>query len=192
MPIRSEIRPTVLIAIGANLPSDAGMPDKTLISAVSAMPSLGLAPRAISRFYATPCFPAGAGPDYVNAALQVETTMAANDVLAALHRIEARFGRRRDTRWGMRTLDLDLIAWGDLVLPDRATLRHWMTLPPGDQAQQAPQQLILPHPRLQDRGFVLVPLADIAPQWVHPVLGQTVIQMRNALPDAEIRAIRAI
>jgi len=192
MPIKSEILPTVLIAIGANLPSDAGMPEKTLISAVSGMAALGLVPRAISRFYTTPCFPPGAGPDYVNAALRVETTMAANDVLAALHRIEARFGRRRDTRWGMRTLDLDLIAWGDRVLPDRATLRHWMTLPPGDQAQQAPHQLILPHPRLQDRGFVLVPLADIAPGWRHPVLGQTVQQMRNALPDAEIRAIRAI
>ncbi len=149
-------------------------------------------PRAFSRFYATPCFPAGAGPDYVNAVLRVETTIAADEVLAALHRIEARFGRRRETRWGMRTLDLDLIAWGDRVLPDRTTQHHWMTLPSGEQAQQAPQQLILPHPRLQDRGFVLVPLADVAPGWRHPVLGKTALQMRDALPDAEIHAIRAI
>ena len=185
-------RSNALIALGANLPSSAGLPQRTLVAAVAAMPARGLVIRAVSRFFATPCFPPGAGPDYVNAVIRVETNLSADACLAALHGIEEGFGRERAQRWGMRTLDLDLIAWGDRVLPDRATLRHWMTLPPGDQAQQAPHQLILPHPRLQERGFVLVPMADIAPGWQHPLTGQTVAGMLAALPEEELVEIRPI
>ncbi|MGL5008520.1 MAG: 2-amino-4-hydroxy-6-hydroxymethyldihydropteridine diphosphokinase, partial [Paracoccaceae bacterium] len=101
--------------------------------------------------------------------------------------IENRFGRRRDQRWGMRTLDLDLVALGDSVLPDAATHARWRDLPATDQARIAPETLILPHPRLQDRAFVLVPLADVAPDWRHPLLNLTVSEMVARLP-AEDRA----
>jgi 2-amino-4-hydroxy-6-hydroxymethyldihydropteridine diphosphokinase len=184
----------ILIAFGANLPFEGDHPAETLRRAIKALSAEGLVTLAISRFFATPCYPAGAGPDYVNAAaaLECDTAIDPASILARLHRIEARFGRERLQRWGMRTLDIDLLAFGDSVLPDRETHGHWRNLPPEAQARQAPDQLVLPHPRLQDRAFVLVPLADVAPDWVHPVNGQTVRQMLDALPQTDRDAVKPL
>ncbi len=145
-----------------------------------------------SRLFVTPAFPAGAGPDFVNAIIVVETCLAPVKVLEELHKIEADFGRERLKRWGQRTLDLDLIALGGQIVPDLETFVTWRHLPLADQMERAPEQLILPHPRLQDRAFVLVPMADVAPDWVHPVSGQTVGQMLAALDDADIESVQPL
>ena len=181
-----------LVALGANLPFDGMAPDATLRAAISALQNAGFADLQVSRFYATPCFPPGAGPDYVNAAVSAHWPGTAAQALAALHSIESSFGRERLQRWGMRTLDLDLIALGDHILPDAQTHAQWVALPPDDQRRLAPDGLILPHPRLQDRGFVLVPLADIAPNWCHPLTGQSVTQMLAALDSASLTDIRPL
>ncbi|NBE06843.1 2-amino-4-hydroxy-6-hydroxymethyldihydropteridine diphosphokinase [Paragemmobacter ruber] len=176
----------MLIALGANLPHDDQSPLQTLRLALRDLTDAFGTPQT-SRIYETPCFPAGAGPDYVNAAIAAPLPgdLTPDQVLARLHAIEERYGRRRETRWGMRTLDLDLVAFGTAVLPDRATWQHWADLPADDQRRLAPDQLILPHPRLQDRAFVLVPLCDVAPNWVHPVTGRSIAQMTAALPAAD-------
>jgi 2-amino-4-hydroxy-6-hydroxymethyldihydropteridine diphosphokinase len=184
----------LLVALGANLPFEGDGPATTLQRALKALGKEGLSVLAVSRFYATPCFPAGAGPDYVNAAavLAAGPESDPTSLLAGLHRIETQFGRRRDIRWGMRTLDLDLLAWGDSVLPDAATQDAWRNMAPEAQGKAAPEQLILPHPRLQDRAFVLVPLADVAPDWTHPRTGQTVAGMLEALPEADRDAVKPL
>jgi 2-amino-4-hydroxy-6-hydroxymethyldihydropteridine diphosphokinase len=176
---------SALIALGANL-SIAGEPlETTILRAVAEIDREVGHVTGLSRLYRTPCFPAGVGPDYVNGALAVATYLSAADVLSRLHQIEQRFGRERLQRWGMRTLDLDLVAFGESVMPDLAGFEAWKVLPPDLQRMRAPDELILPHPRLQDRSFVLVPLADVAPGWRHPVLGLTVAQMLAARPAAE-------
>ncbi|MBN8631551.1 MAG: 2-amino-4-hydroxy-6-hydroxymethyldihydropteridine diphosphokinase [Rhodobacterales bacterium] len=183
-----------LVAFGANLPFEGEPPSETLKHAFKALAKEGLSPLAVSRLFATPAYPAGAGPDYVNAAavLDCGPELDLASILARLHAVEARFGRERQQRWGMRTLDIDLLAAGDSVLPDAETQDSWRHLDAAAQASRAPDRLILPHPRLQDRAFVLVPLADVAPDWVHPRLGLTVLQMLAALPAADRDAVKPL
>ncbi|WP_235952958.1 2-amino-4-hydroxy-6-hydroxymethyldihydropteridine diphosphokinase [Salipiger sp. PrR002] len=175
----------ILVALGANLPSEAGSPLQTLRAALTALESEGYTVEAVSRFYATPCFPAGFGPDYVNACARLSGRGHPAEVLAALHRVEAQFGRERERRWGSRTLDLDLIAIGEIVMPNTTTQSEWRNIPADKQQGVTPTELILPHPRLQDRAFVLVPLQDIAADWRHPILAKSVAQMCAELPQEQ-------
>lgn len=179
----------ILIALGSNLGSDAGDSATTLEAALVALQRRGLALRQCSRLYKTPCFPAGAGPDYANACALFHGAESPAGVLDLLHVTEAEFGRQRATRWGSRTLDLDLLGIGEFVLPDATTQAEWRALDVTEQARHTPAELILPHPRLQDRAFVLVPLCDVAAGWRHPLLGWTVAEMCAALPAAERAAV---
>ncbi|SIO33148.1 2-amino-4-hydroxy-6-hydroxymethyldihydropteridine diphosphokinase [Vannielia litorea] len=173
-----------LFAVGSNAASPAGSPSLTILSSFSAANNDSFAVLAKSRLFETPAFPPGNGPAFVNAAVVAETTLSPEACLAHLHAIEAAHGRERSVRWGPRTLDLDLIGWGDAVRPDRPTWRRWARLSPESAARETPEELILPHPRLAERAFVLVPLLDVAPDWVHPVTGLTVAEMAAALAES--------
>ena len=178
------------VALGSNKTSAIGPPERTIAGAIMALGSTSVQICTVSRFYQTAAFPAGAGPDYVNVVAGIRTDLAPDALLATLHQIEADFFRVRQGRWGVRTLDLDLLALDDLILPDHETLAHWIRLDPAQQGSIAPDRLVLPHPRLQDRGFVLIPWADIAPAWRHPLTRRTVREMRDALPDAAKAEVR--
>ncbi len=182
----------LFIALGGNLPWNGKQSVDVLRAALEELARSGLAALKVSKFYATPCFPVGAGPDYVNAAAALQTDLPLSEILVTLHQVEAAFGRTRHRRWGGRTLDLDLLAVGDQVRPDRGEWLRWHALPLERQSEVTPETLILPHPRLQDRAFVLVPMMDIAPDWRHPVLNKTVAELAAALPKAAIDDVRAL
>lgn len=181
-----------LIALGSNMSSDVGSPSEVLESALAEIEKSGAVIRTKSQFYCTPAVPKGNGPDFLNAVIAVECRWAALETMALLHDIEARLGRRRAERWGARSVDLDLLSFNDIVMPNVATAKAWMDLHEDQQREKAPGQLILPHPRMHQRGFVLVPLAEIAPDWVHPITRLTAEQMRDALSPGELAAIRLL
>ncbi|MEO0911435.1 MAG: 2-amino-4-hydroxy-6-hydroxymethyldihydropteridine diphosphokinase [Pseudomonadota bacterium] len=178
-----------LVAIGSNLPKGGQSPADLLSHALWMFEGEGLHVVAQSAFYNSPAYPAGNGPDYVNAVVQVETQLTPEEVLESLHRIEAALGRVRTTRWEARVIDLDLIACESRVVPDTPTVTHWIELSESRQMEDVPDQLLVPHPRLQDRAFVLVPLAEVAPEWTHPLSGLTAGAMLASLDPVDTRAV---
>lgn len=197
----------VLVGLGANLAGRAGSPSAVIRRSLRELaPVLGVrGPGGVraSSLWRTPAWPAGSGPDYVNAALAVAgVTLAPDAVLARLHAMEAAMGRARPEptaerpaeRWAPRTLDLDLLAVGDAVAPDAATQTAWREADPEVPPEGAgpPGALILPHPRMGRRAFVLVPLSEVAPDWRHPLTGLSAARMLVALPRADRDAVRRI
>ncbi len=189
MTLLSDVSPVqykrAFIALGSNQSSVAGGPIETVRYALQLLEDVGFHLVAVSPLYSTYAVPVGSGPDFINAVVEVSTPLDSSQTLALLHGIEAEMGRTRAQRWAPRPLDLDLLAVEGFVLPDAQTHDHWRRLAPDRQKTVAPDGLVLPHPRLQDRAFVLVPWADIAPDWQHPVLHKTVREMLNDLPDAD-------
>ena len=163
-----------------------GLPSKdVVIETLRRFQEKNLYVRSLSRFYKTPAFPAGSGPDFANVAIEILFKGESDSLLEIFHSIEKEMGRKREKRWGERTVDIDLISFDTMVFPDVAVQTSWVNLPLAEQMQKTPDRLIVPHPRVQDRAFVLGPLMDIAPDWCHPVTGQTVRQMFEALPEMD-------
>ena len=186
----ADLSSLAAIGAGGNITSSEGSPESTLVAALSSLCRESARICAVSRFYRTEAWPPGSGPGFVNAAALLRTSLAPRALLDLLHEVAARFGRRRDLRWGPRTLDLDLLFFGDRVLPDAETQAWWRALPAERQQEEAPDRLILPHPRLQDRPFVLIPLVEIAPGWRDPVTGRSVAEMAAALDPAQKAGVR--
>lgn len=169
----------ILIGIGANLPGQNDAPPlataRWAATRLHTLPGLQLC--ALSRWYLTEPIPPSDQPPYVNAVAVLAVEPAARapdpiDLLASLQAIEALAGRVRGQPNAARTLDLDIIAMGEA----------------GEMVRQAPDP-VLPHPRAHLRAFVLAPLLEVAPRWMHPVLGRRVKDLLAQLPCQGIRPI---
>lgn len=153
----------ILLALGANLSGPAGPPLAQCNSALIALERRGIRVVRHSRWYDTPPFPPSDQPHYVNGVACVESGFSPERLLAEMLEIEQALGRTRSVPNAARTLDLDLIDYNGQIRP-------------------GPVAPILPHPRLADRAFVLLPLRDVAPDWRHPVTGKSIAELIRALP----------
>lgn len=157
----------ILIALGANLPSAAGAPEATLCAALRDLPGHDVSVGAASSFYGSPAWPDPGDPPFVNAVARIETARDPAQLLAVLKQIERAFGRTSPERNAPRPLDLDILDYHGRIEAGSP---------------------VLPHPRLHERGFVLIPLREIAPDWRHPVSGASAQELIARLPP-EARAI---
>lgn len=167
--VRRERDVPVVIALGANLEGAEGSgPAGTVAAAARRLHRVrGLGRVRLSGLYATAPVGGPAQPDYVNAVAVARTRLAPGRLLAALHRVEEDFGRTREVRWGARTLDLDLVQYGD---PSAGT-----------DVVNDDESLLLPHPRAHERAFVLVPWLDVDPDAVLRI-GEEVRAVRDLIP----------
>lgn len=166
--MENTARGSIYIGAGANLPHPIhGPPQQTLEAALRELGQRDVAVKRLSPWYRTAPVPASDQPWYVNAVGEVDTALSADRLLSVLHSVEDVFGRVRTVRDAARLIDLDLLDFR------------------GEIAAGGAGRATLPHPRLQDRAFVLRPLADLAPEWRHPVNGQSIQALLSALPAGQ-------
>jgi 2-amino-4-hydroxy-6-hydroxymethyldihydropteridine diphosphokinase len=162
-----EMGHIVYLALGSNL----GDRLANLREAIAAMPP-DVVVLQQSRVYETPPWGYADQPAFLNMALKSETALSPLDLLKYLKRLESALGRTPTFHYGPRKIDLDILFYDDLVM-------------------ETPE-LVVPHPRLHERAFVLVPLADVAAEFVHPILKQTINEQLQQVDSDEIRLVPGI
>jgi len=158
------------IALGSNLSNEIGNSEKIVRAAIAQLSNFSeIEIICVSRWYRTKAITlpnSAPQPDYINGCAMLKTSLQPLQLLQALFHTEQMFGRERRERWGARTLDLDLLLYGDRLIDT--------------------PELVLPHPRMGDRAFVLLPLAEIAADWIHPVHKVAISQLAKNPPDLDL------
>lgn len=159
----------IAIGLGANLNSIYGTPNQALQACPQLFNNHNIKVLKFSSIWKSAPVPLSDQPWYHNAVCIVKTKLHPKDLLGVLASIEEEAGRLREIRNEPRVLDLDILFYDDEICSD--------------------ENLTLPHPRMHERAFVLYPLNEVAPQWAHPELNKTLVQMISELPEQQIERI---
>jgi 2-amino-4-hydroxy-6-hydroxymethyldihydropteridine diphosphokinase len=164
-----------LVGLGANCPGPWGTPADTIARALKEMAREAVTVEAVSAFYETTAVGRAGQPPYVNAVALIDTHLPPEALLRLLKRIERAAGRRGGSPWGPRTLDID-------ILDHKGLVRRWRGKRPRF-ARAGARPLVLPHPWIEARPFILRPLLDVAPGWRHPVVHQSARELWRKLSE---------
>jgi 2-amino-4-hydroxy-6-hydroxymethyldihydropteridine diphosphokinase len=170
--LAAKIKNMIIIGIGSNLPSISyGSPIMNCETSLDLIARNGVDIVSRSSWYETVPIPVSDQPNFINGVIGVETKLSSSKLLAFLHEIEGQLGRERSVKDAARIIDLDLIAYHDEVVES--------------------ESLTLPHPRMTARAFVAGPLAEIAPEWHHPISGLSILEILSNLSDQQIKLVSA-
>ncbi len=180
-----------IIVLGSNLSSEFGNSAETLKKCVAELRSLQAIQSLLeSKWYISSSFFDEREPRYVNVGVRFSTNLKPEDLLSFTSDLEIKYGRKRQRRWEPRTCDIDILLCDELILPTKLDFEKWLKLDFSEQIQLSPNELILPHPRLQERTFFLKPLNDLQPDWTHPFLEMKAKEMLDSLPPNELQNIQ--
>lgn len=168
---------TLLLGLGANVAGPWGSPRETLTRALQEIERSGVRIVAVSNYYSTKPVGDTPQPRYLNAVVLARTSIAPGALLRRLKRIELRAGRRTARAMASRPLDLDILDYGGRRIG-------------GPTRRRERGRLILPHPEMHMRAFVLAPLLEVAPTWRHPALGRSVRALLAQLRPADRASVR--
>lgn len=156
------------------MPSQHGSPLATIQQSIHLIQNRGVEVDAISPFFETEPVPASGQPNFINAVIAATTVHECEILLRLIKDLEVELGRQPAERWSARTIDIDMLAYGEDVFPD---IHAWTAVVNDPDPAAILEEPVVPHPRLHKRAFVLAPLNELLPQWRHPVLGQSVEEM---------------
>ena len=144
----------IYLNIGSNLPSKEGSRENNIVKAISLLKKLNLNLIEISSFYQTPSYPDNSDPKFINLCVKLESNLKASELLIEINKIERKLGRTRIKKNEPRTCDIDIIDFNGKIIKN--------------------DELIVPHPRLHLRNFVIYPLKEIEPNWLHPIFNKNI------------------
>ena len=182
-----------VVVLGSNLPSKFGNSAQTLKKCIDEIRSYySIQFLMESNWYSSSSFVDEREPRYVNVGIRFSTNLKPIDLLNYTSSLENKYGRKRERRWEPRTCDIDILLCDQLILPSNSHFEKWFKLDFSHQITLSPNELIIPHPRLQERTFFLKPLNDLQPDWIHPFLGIKAKEMLDSLPLNELENIQEI
>ena len=182
-----------IIVLGSNLSSEYGSSAETLKKCVAELKSFqAIQSQLESKWYISSSFVDKSEPRYINVGIKFSTNLKPKELLNFTSDLEIKYGRKRQKRWEPRTCDIDILLCDQLILPSKLCFEKWLRLDFFEQRELSPDELILPHPRLQERTFFLKPLNDLQPDWTHPFLDMKAKEMLDSLPSNELQNIEVM